>query len=113
MACSCEHGNDSLRSVTGGKFLDKLSDCYILRKGLSACLPACLVMYFEEDADKIPCLLANCCCHESDISVSQNDWVFGCAIKYSVFGTGRDFAVCHLVGDNFGFPPKILPIYLT
>jgi hypothetical protein len=32
VACSCEHGNESSSSVTGGKFLDQMSDYQLLNK---------------------------------------------------------------------------------
>jgi len=30
---SCEHSNEPSVSIKGGEFLDKLSDCYLLKKG--------------------------------------------------------------------------------
>jgi hypothetical protein len=37
VACFCEHGNESLRSIKGGEFFDYLSNCHLLENSASWC----------------------------------------------------------------------------
>jgi hypothetical protein len=47
VAGSCEHGNEFPGSIRGGEFVDKLSNCQLLKKNSALCSKCSFLMFIN------------------------------------------------------------------